>query len=430
MTPVEAAEAVDKGLKTKKEKKTAPRDSTRYKTGCDVLDVMVGGGLGLGYPSGRIINLVGDKSSSKTFLACELIAAAYHEYKGDLKWVYDDSESGFTFDTRHLYGFEIMPLATEDRVRSSTVEEAYCNVRKFFEGLKPGEKGIYVIDSLDGLTSEEMDARADERFSSFTKGKEFKKGSYQMGKAKYLSQEFFPQLAELIEETGGLLVVISQIRENIDPMSFQEYVRAGGKAMDFYCHTVIWLALLDKMKRKERVVGVTCKARLTKSKTPRPYRDCLYTLLFDYGLDNVGTSVDFLFNLRGKRGDLLGAANALDWDSIPASASPEDDEDDAPKADDGKRPRNPKELRAFIKEEGLEERYKGVMKGAEMWAWLISQPDLAPRIAEVFGVTRTREDLIKWIEENGLQAELKKRVVAKWEAIEEAIKTKRARKYS
>jgi hypothetical protein len=38
--------------------------------------------------------------------------------------------------------------------------------------------------------------------------------------------------------------------------------------------------------------------------------------------------------------------------------------------------------------------------------------------------------LIQYIEDNKLQAELKKRVVGKWESIEDSIRTKRAPKYT
>ena len=81
-------------------------------------------------------------------------------------------------------------------------------------------------------------------------------------------------------------------------MSFERYVRAGGKAMDFYCHSVLWLANIDKIKKKGRAVGITVKAKTTKSKTPRPFREMYFELRFDYGLDDTSTCVDFLFDFR------------------------------------------------------------------------------------------------------------------------------------
>jgi len=242
-------------------------------TGSTLLDLIVGGGKGKGFPFGRIVNLVGDKSSGKTFLVCEIIAACRHKFGNKFKWSYDDCESGFTFDTENLYGFEIMPKALRDRIRSDTIEDAYVNIRKFAENLKSNEFGVYALDSLDGLSSKESNKLAEEHYQKAVAGKDNDTGSYRMGKAKYLSQEFLPQLSDLLERKNCLLIIISQVRENLDVMSFDKFVRAGGKALDFYCHTALWLANVNKIKVKGRTIGATIKVKTTKSKTPRPYRE-------------------------------------------------------------------------------------------------------------------------------------------------------------
>ena len=50
------------------EKKEEKINNLRFSTGSDLLDLVVGGGLGEGFPAGKIVNVVGDKSSGKTFL--------------------------------------------------------------------------------------------------------------------------------------------------------------------------------------------------------------------------------------------------------------------------------------------------------------------------------------------------------------------------
>ena len=75
-----------------------------------MFDLVTGGNKNVfGVPAGRFINIVGDKSAGKTFLSNEFIAWAYHNLGKDFKWVYDDCESGYSFDTQSLYGFDIMP---------------------------------------------------------------------------------------------------------------------------------------------------------------------------------------------------------------------------------------------------------------------------------------------------------------------------------
>jgi RecA/RadA recombinase len=367
----EETSKIEKTILNKKPKRIP---TNRYLTGSELLDVLVGGGEGPGYPVGKIINIVGDKSSGKTFLTCEIVAASHYKFGDKLKWVYDDCESGFSHNTKKLYGFPIMPLDEKKRIKSPTVEEAYCNIRNFFEKLPTDEFGIYIIDSLDGLDSKEGKKIADDQYKRFNakkkrddeltddekKIKEKKEaGSYKMGKAKYLSQTFFPGLADLIERKNGLLVIVSQVRTNIDPFSFEKYTRAGGKALDFYCHTVLWLANVNKILAKGIPIGITVKAKNTKSKTPRPYRECYLKLFFEYGLDDITTGIDYLYDFLTPKGQLIKNPHG-EWDGLP----------------------------------------------------------------------NNRKNLIDYVEKNNLQKELRKKVRDKWEALEESVKLNRKPKYS
>jgi recombination protein RecA len=289
------------------------QQNIRFLTGSTLLDLVVGGMPNVyGYAVGKFINIVGDKSAGKTFLANEILASAYHKFsKKQFRWVYDDCEAGYSFDSRSMYGFDII----QDTENSTTVEEAFVNISNFAESLKADQFGIYVLDSLDGLTSDEQDEQAADRIKAHNAGKNYDKGTYGMGKPKYLSREFFPQLCGIIQDKNILVIIISQVRENIQPFSFEKYTRSGGKAMDFYAHTVLWLATLKKISKKQKPVGVVVKAKTTKSKTPRPFRDCQFSIIFDYGVDNIGSNLDFLYELRTDKGELTPAAKSISWGS-------------------------------------------------------------------------------------------------------------------
>ncbi len=282
-----------------------------FRTGSLLLDLVVGGGIDLGFPAGKIINIVGDKSSGKTFLACEIVANAYHTYKDKVKFIYDDAESGFGFNTKNLYGFDI----EEFKIRSKTVEELFCNVKDFINKIKKDEVGIYVLDSLDGLSSSQLIEIGEERYKLFKQDKEYDKGSYQMEFAKFLSQEFFRNLTSEIDEKNILLIIISQIRTDVSLMSFRKWTRAGGKALDFYAHTVLWLKSLRTIEKKGADIGVIIQARTEKSKTPRPYRQCLFPIYFNYGIDDIGSCIDYLYNLRSdKTGELNSKKEKIKFD--------------------------------------------------------------------------------------------------------------------
>lgn len=388
----------------------------RFETGCKLLDLVVGGAKGVyGFPSGRFINIVGDKSAGKTFLSNEIIASAYHKYGSKkFKWVYDDCESGYSFDTESMYGFSIMP---ENPIHSTTVEEAFCNISDFADKLKEDQFGIYVLDSLDGLTSDEQNEQAEERLKAFHDNKNYDKGSYNTGKPRYLSREFFPQLCSVIENKNILVIIISQIRENMDMFSFEKFKRAGGKALDFYAHSVIWLATCKKITKKDRAVGVVVKAKTTKSKTPRPFRECFFSFLYDYGLDSIGSGVDYLFDLRTDKGELNKKANAIQWNGGISNLALSD-------------------LKQFLSEYELEEKYQaskyydGKANAEDIFDFVQSKKDYKQKFNEKFGDSMNRDELIEFIENENLEKELDERVEAKWEEFEESIKSNRKKKYA
>jgi hypothetical protein len=242
-----------------------------------------------------------------------------------------------------------------------------------------------------------------------------------MGKQKYLSQEFCPQLCSVIQDKNILVIIISQIRENVDMFSFEKFSRSGGKAIDFYAHSVIWLATVKKIEKKDRVVGVVVKAKTTKSKTPRPFRECFFSLIYDYGLDNTGTSVDYLFDLRTDKGELTKKANVIKWDNGDSTGL--------------------SELKKWLSETtykdcSLADMYEdskyfdGKATADSIIEFTQSKSDLKKLYAERFGESMTREELIQYIEDNSLQEELEKRVEEKWESVEDSIRTTRRKKYA
>ena len=97
-------------------------------SGSDLLDLALGGG----FPLGKVINVIGDKSSGKTLLICEAIARAYVKYKEKIHVDYDDTEAGFSFDTQEIWGFT-MPVLVDSKKEddcSETVEDLISSVKK------------------------------------------------------------------------------------------------------------------------------------------------------------------------------------------------------------------------------------------------------------------------------------------------------------
>ncbi len=306
---------------TEQLEKGRPKKKAQYvTTGSTLRDLMVGGGEGLGYKVGKIYNIVGSSSAGKTFFAVQSIAANYYALGDKFVFNYDDAESGFSFDSKVMYDMDI-PFIDENTLISTTVEDLYNNVRKFSESLKKDQIGMYVIDSLDGLSSEEVKERGDERYKKFEKGQEFDAGTMGMGKTRFLSREFFTDISGRIAKKNVVFVIISQVRDNIGAGKYDKKdTRNGGRALDFYCYTVEWIKGVGE--KKEMLddgtglrYGVPVRSVNEKSKTARPYREAYIILDYSIGVDDIAGNIDYLYDLRTDTGKLRPTKqNKIDWD--------------------------------------------------------------------------------------------------------------------
>ena len=247
-------------------------------TGAALLDCVLGGG----YPVGRIVNIVGDKSSGKTLLAIEACANFAAQYPTG-KIFYNEAEAAFDEGYAATLG---MPL---DRVQFSedclTVEKVFEDLTSRLKSLKKDERALYILDSLDALSDQaELDRDIDE-------------GSFGAAKAKKLS-ELFRRLVQEVEKKSMLIIIISQVRDNIGVMFGEKHTRSGGRALDFYSSQIIWLSQKGKIEKTikgvKRVIGVDVKALCKKNKVGMPFRDCEFPLRFAFGIDDVGANIDWL----------------------------------------------------------------------------------------------------------------------------------------
>ncbi len=284
----------------KKKKKQKPRVEFIH-TGSHLLNLAASGKAKKGgWARGRITNLVGDGSSGKTLLALEACAHMSHHPKNkNVSIVYDNVEGVMDFPIEQMYGRSFVK-GTEWR-RSSTVEEFGKVYQNKVKDLKEGEGLLYVLDSLDALPSRKAVERMEEELRSKDDSKQ--KGSYGMDKQKYLSASFFNTLCSTMQGKDATLIIISQVRDNIGAGLFEEKsYRAGGKALDFYTHMVCWLGVIKKVPKTHKgqkiTIGVSVRARFKRNKVAKPFREAVFDILFDYGVDDLGSMLDYYW--KGK----------------------------------------------------------------------------------------------------------------------------------
>lgn len=268
-------------------------------SGSALLNLALSDNVRGGYALGRVVNLIGDSSSGKTLAALTALAEASINPKFvDYKLIIDDAENALGFNMAYLFGERLE--ARIESFASNTVLDWYGSLLKL---IKEGTPFIYILDSLDSLCHQEDLDKAE-----LIEGDKELKGSYGMGKPKQFT-EMMRVLVGKIAATNSLLIIISQTRDNPNPMSFVKKTRSGGKALKFYSTHEIWLDLAKKIKSKDRVIGSDVNARVTKNKITGKERTASFSIYYDLGIDDIGSCVDFMIDEKYWTGGGKAAIN-------------------------------------------------------------------------------------------------------------------------
>jgi hypothetical protein len=248
---------------------------------------------------------------------------------------------------------------------SEEIEELYYHLDDALtEAEKPGGRPfIYLMDSMDSLDSKYSEAKFQEAKKASRKGTKAK-GDYGDGKAKINSTRLRKVVARL-RNTGSILIILSQTRDNINAGLFEEQqTHAGGRALKFYATVQLWSSVGSKIKRtikeQEIPIGVNCRVKVRKNRLTGKERVVTFPIYFATGIDDIGGMVDFLTKWKvwpKKKGGLIDATNDFD------------------------------------------------------------------------GVVKRREDLIHWIEDSDVREDLEEIVEDAWAEIEAAAEVKRRNKY-
>lgn len=255
-------------------------------TGCAKFDCDLGGGWVLG----RIGNIVGDKSTAKSGLACEAVINFLKAYPEGAAF-YRETEAAFDSSYAQSMGLPIDKVDFGDPEKPVTTVEEFAKDLAIFVNKQTalGKPGIYVLDSLDALSDEsEME-------------RDIGEGTFGMAKAKAMSI-LFRTIARKLERTRILLIIVSQVRDKINVSFGEKHTRSGGRALDFYASHIVFLSKVKDLKRTikgiERTYGVIVRAKVKKNKVGVPGRECDFEYHFFFGVEDFLTSYNWLEQVK------------------------------------------------------------------------------------------------------------------------------------
>lgn len=265
-------------------------------TGSTMLNLACTGNPNVGFFAGRYYFIVGDSHSGKTFLSMTCFAEAVKNplYK-DYRLIYDDVEGGNLFNVGRLFGKKVaakLESPCKDGRNSATIEEFYFNID---DAIKAGKKFIYVLDSMDCLSSESEVEKFEENKKAFRKGTQMA-GSYGDGKAKKNSANL-RRLISPLRDSGSILIVLNQTRDNIG-FGFEKKTRSGGHALTFLATLEIWSSVRKKIKKtvngKPRMQGIQIEVRVKKTRATGLDSVVTFPIFPSYGIDDTLSCVQYL----------------------------------------------------------------------------------------------------------------------------------------
>lgn len=272
-------------------------------TGSTLLNLACSGKPNGGLAKGTYTLLVGDSASGKTFCSMSLFTeASVNKHFKDYRLIFDNAENGAMIDLGKYFPpikdrLEPPHLVKGEPEYSATVEDFYDNLDA---ADKVGKPFIYILDSMDALTSEDEESHVvKKKKATDEEGKS--KGSYGTSRAKLNSSRLRVVANQLLRRTGSILVIISQTRDNIGfGAQYNKKTFSGGRALTFYAHLIIWTSVMEKIKKhvagKDRIIGIGVKAEVKKNRLTGRTRSVEFPILYSHGIDDTGSMVDWLID--------------------------------------------------------------------------------------------------------------------------------------
>lgn len=234
-------------------------------TGILPLDAAIGGG----FPKGRIVEIHGLESSSKTSLSLGIIAN--YQKKG-LRCAFADVEFALNLDHARKIGVNTDELMI---IKGDFGEEIMETIEKV---VRENLADVIVIDSISALvTKAEAEAEVNKPL---------------IGTQAKLVSNALKKIIGPLNKNGTILIAINQLRVNIMGGQYNPYIITGGMSLRFYSSVMLEMKRDKALMQGENLIGYSLIITVKKNKVGPPAQKCSIKFIFDSGFSAEADVID------------------------------------------------------------------------------------------------------------------------------------------
>lgn len=242
-------------------------------TGCATLNILFGGGIDRGIPTGKVSMVAADSALGKSFLALKVAKNAQLKRKSVILF---DSERAYSPVMAETLGIRKDDILV---IQNTSVEEVATQFMNIVEEIKEKiEDYVFIIDSWNVLVTSKSveDVTAGKDVVDMTTAK--KKNTF----------------AKLLLHSGATVFVVNQIYSSMDAFSGGLESIPGGKGIYFSSSSIVQCTSKAKQKESDgEITGAIVTAQTRKGRFSREHSKLKYLINYDGGINAYYGLLDF-----------------------------------------------------------------------------------------------------------------------------------------